>query len=416
MSLFMNDLVESISMIDIVADIPAYTYRRLKELGSSQGYVTYDDVLQLFPDAAQDVDYLDQIFSVIANAGIIYNEEDSLNDTTDQGSTNVSQVAVDSRRPIYKEDEPLSKVDPDDLIGLYFCEAARSPLLTFEEEIDLAKRIELGLRARKELSEINIRSAKRQEELILLVDDGWTAENYLITANSRLVISIAKKYIHRGVPFLDLIQEGNIGLMRAAKRYDYKRGYKFSTYATWWIRQAVTRALADQSRTIRLPVNMNDQVAKMFRMQNKLKQELGRDPGVSELAVAIGVDSEKIEQMFKYAQYPLSLDMPDSIDDDSVLGDYIEDQDSPDPDELTTLSLLSQHLEQILELLPAREAQILKLRYGLSNGETHTLQQVGLKIGVSRERIRQIESQAIRRLRQPTIQNQLRSYLSQPQS
>ena len=416
MSLFMNELVESISMIDVVADIPAYTYRRLKELGSSQGYVTYDDVLQLFPDAAQDVDYLDQIFSVIANAGIIYNEEDSLNDTTDQGSTNVSQVAVDSRRPIYKEDEPLSKVDPDDLIGLYFCEAARSPLLTFEEEIDLAKRIELGLRARKELSEINIRSAKRQEELILLVDDGWTAENYLITANSRLVISIAKKYIHRGVPFLDLIQEGNIGLMRAAKRYDYKRGYKFSTYATWWIRQAVTRALADQSRTIRLPVNMNDQVAKMFRMQNKLKQELGRDPGVSELAVAIGVDSEKIEQMLKYAQFPLSLDMPDSIDDDSVLGDYIEDQDSPDPDELTTLSLLSQHLEQILELLPAREAQILKLRYGLSNGETHTLQQVGLKIGVSRERIRQIESQAIRRLRQPTIQNQLRSYLSQPQS
>ncbi len=416
MSLFMNELVESISMIDIVTDIPAYSFRRLKELGGRQGYVTYDDVLQLFPDAAQDVDYLDQIFSVIANAGIIYNEEDSLNDITDQDSTNEAQVAVDGRRPVYKEDDPLSKVDPDDLIGLYFCEAARSPLLTFEEEIDLAKRIELGLRARKELSEIKIRSAKRQEELVLLVDDGWTAENYLITANSRLVISIAKKYVHRGVPFLDLIQEGNIGLMRAVKRYDYKRGYKFSTYATWWIRQAVTRALADQSRTIRLPVNMNDQVAKMFRVQNHLKQELGRDPGVPELAAAIGVDSEKIEQMLKYAQFPLSLDMPDSFDDDSVLGDYIEDQDSPDPDELTTFSLLSQHLDQILELLPAREAQILKLRYGLSNGETHTLQQVGLKIGVSHERIRQIESQAIRRLRQPTIQNQLRSYLSQPQS
>jgi len=416
MSLFMNELVESISMIDVVADIPAYTYRRLKELGSTQGYVTYDDVLHLFPDAAQDVDYLDQIFSVIANAGITYNEEDSLNEIADQASTNEAQVAVDGSRPVYKEDDTLSKVDPDDLIGLYFCEAARSPLLTFEEEIDLAKRIELGLRARKELSEIKIRSAKRQEELVLLVDDGWTAENYLITANSRLVISIAKKYVNRGVPFLDLIQEGNIGLMRAAKRYDYKRGYKFSTYATWWIRQAVTRALADQSRTIRLPVNLNDQVAKMFRMQNKLKQELGRDPAVPELAAAIGVDSEKIEQMLKYAQFPLSLDMPDSIDDDSVLGDYIEDQDSPDPDELTTYSLLSQHLEQILELLPAREAQILKLRYGLSNGETHTLQQVGLKIGVSRERIRQIESQAIRRLRQPMIQNQLRSYLSQPQS
>jgi RNA polymerase primary sigma factor len=416
MSLFMNELVESISMIDIVTDIPAYSLRRLKDLESRQGYVTYDDVLQQFPDAAQDVDYLDQIFSAIANAGIIYNEEDSPNDITDQGSTDEAKPAVDARRQVYKEDDPLSKVDPDDLLGLYFCEAARSPLLTFEEEIDLAKRIELSVRARRELSEIKIRSAKRHEELILLVDDGWAAENYLITANSRLVISIAKKYIHRGVPFLDLIQEGNIGLMRAVKRYDYKRGYKFSTYATWWIRQAVTRALADQSRTIRLPVNMNDQVARMFRMQNKLKQELGRDPGVPELAAAIGVDSEKIEQMLKYAQFPLSLDMPDSIDDDSVLGDYIEDQDSPDPDELTTLSLLSQHLEQILELLPAREAQILKLRYGLSNGETHTLQQVGLKIGVSRERIRQIESQAIRRLRQPTIQNKLRSYLSQTQT
>jgi RNA polymerase primary sigma factor len=226
------------------------------------------------------------------------------------------------------------------------------------------------------------------------------------------VISIAKKYTNRGVPFLDLIQEGNIGLMRAAKRYDYRRGYKFGTYATWWIRQAVGRALADQSRTIRLPVHINDQVSKMFRMQQQLSQQMGREPEVSEIAEAMGVSSEKIQQLFKDARFPLSLDMPMSVEGDSVLGDYLEDHESPDPGEVATLSLLAQQLDQALALLPPREAQILKLRYGLANGEVHTLREVGLKIGVTRERIRQIEAKAISRLRSPVIQNKLRSYLS----
>jgi RNA polymerase primary sigma factor len=282
--------------------------------------------------------------------------------------------------------------------------------------VDLAKRIERGMLAREEISGIKIKSTKRHEELLQLIDDGWTAGDHLITANSRLVISIAKKYNHRGLPFLDLIQEGNIGLMRATKRFDYKRGYKFSTYATWWIRQAITRALADKSRTIRLPVHRSDQLSKMFRMQHQLRQQLGRDPRVAEIAKAMDLTSEKIQQMSKDAQYPLSLEMPNSFEDDSVLGDYIEDKESPDPDEVATLSLLGQQIDQILEMLPPREVQILKLRFGLSNGETHTLREVGLKIGVSRERIRQIEAQAIRRLRQPEIQHKLRSYLSQPQS
>jgi len=284
-------------------------------------------------------------------------------------------------------------------------------LLTLDQEVGLAKRIEQGSLARQEISNNKNNSIKRQEELLFLVDDGWVALDHLITANSRLVISIAKKYTHRGVPFLDLIQEGNIGLMRAAKKYDYKRGYKFSTYATWWIRQAVTRALADQCRTIRLPVHRSDQLSKMFRIQYQLQQQLGRNPNISETAEAMGVTTEKIEGISKDALYPLSLDMPTSTDGDLVLSDYIEDRESPDPEEVATLSLLRQHLDQVLELLPLREAQILKLRFGLLNGETHTLQEVGLKIGVSRERIRQIEAQAMDRLRQPEVQDKLRSYL-----
>jgi len=411
----MNGLIENILLIDFDVDNPINSFSRLKELGTKQGYVTYDDILRLFPEAEQDVDYLDQIYLAIRNAGITFVEDDSSNDAPNDDSAEEDEFESFDSRTRIENDNHLSHVEPDNLVGLYFWEATRCPLLTLDEEVDLAKRIERGLLAREEITDTQIKSTKRHKELLLLIDDSWTAVDHLITANSRLVISIAKKYTHRGVPFLDLIQEGNIGLMRAAKRFDYKRGYKFSTYATWWIRQAVTRALADQSRTIRLPVHMSDQLSRMFRMKHQLKQQLGRDPGIAEIAEAMGVTSEKIQQMSKDAQYPLSLDTPVSVEGESVLGDYIEDQESPDPDEVTTLSLLRQHIDQILEILPPREVQILKLRFGLSNGETHTLREVGLKIGVSRERIRQIEAQAIRRLRQPEIQHKLRSYLSQLQ-
>jgi RNA polymerase primary sigma factor len=354
---------------------------------------------------------MDQIYVSMHNAGILFIEEKSDNDTS-AGDTTVDEVKNPyDIRAKSNEENYLSNVEPDNLVGLYINEATRHPLLTFDEEVDLAKRIEQGLLARKEISDLRIKSAKRLGELQLLIEDSWTAVDCLIKSNSRLVISIAKKYSNRGVPFLDLIQEGNIGLMRATKRYNYRRGYKFGTYATWWIRQAVGRALAEQSRTIRLPVHINDQLSKMFRVQNQFLQQMGREPEVSELAEAMGVSSEKIQQLFKNARIPLSLDMPMSVEGDGVLGDFIEDHESPDPGEVATLSLLAQHLDQALALLPPREAQILKLRYGLTNGEAHTLREVGLKIGVSRERIRQIEAKAISRLRHPAIQNKLRSYL-----
>jgi len=407
----MNKSVENKLQIDFDVESPIPSIARLKELGTEQGYVTYDDILRSFPEVEEDFDFLDKIFEVIRKAGILLIESDSPNDVPNKASTVPDEEEANDSRIKYREDNLLSNIDSDDLVGLYFCEAARSLLLTFDEEVDLAKRIERGKYAREEISDIKNKSVKRHEELLLIIHDGNNAVNHLATANSRLVISIAKRYTQRGVPFIDLIQEGNIGLLRAIKRFDYRRGFKFSTYATWWIRQAVSRALADQSRTIRLPVHRSDSLSKMFRMQHQLRQKMGRDPRIAEIAEAIGVTPEKIQQMYKDAQFPLSLAMPTSFEGDSVLGDFIEDQVTPDPDEVTTSSLLRQHLEQTLDMLPPREAQILKLRFGLSNGETHTLQEVGLKIGVTRERIRQIEAQAFRRLRHPDLQQKLRSYL-----
>jgi len=412
----MNRSVENKLQIDFDVENPIPSIARLKELGTEQGYVTYDDILSLFPEVEEDIDFLDQIYAAIHNAGILLVESNNPNVAPNKVSADADEDEANGSRTEYREDNLLSNIETDDLVGLYFCEAARSLLLTFEEEVDLAKRIERGILARQEISDIKIKSDKRHEELLLIIDDGYNAVNHLAIANSRLVISIAKRYTQRGVPFIDLIQEGNIGLIRAIKRFDYKRGYKFSTYATWWIRQAVSRALADQSRTIRLPVHRSDSLSKMYRMQHQLRQKMGRDPSITEIAEAIGVTPEKIQQMYKDAQIPLSLDMPTSFEGDSVLGDFIEDQVTPDPDEVTTSSLLRQHLEQTLDRLPPREAQILKLRFGLSNGETHTLQEVGLKIGVTRERIRQIEVQAFRRLRHPDLQHKLRSYLGSYQT
>jgi len=226
-----------------------------------------------------------------------------------------------------------------------------------------------------------------------------------------LVISVAKKYIGRGVPFLDLIQEGNIGLMRAAKKFDYKRGFKFSTYATWWIRQAVTRAIADQGRTIRVPVHMGDQISRLRRVQNQLKQRYAREPTMQELAEFLDVPLKKVEEMLKASRRPLSLEMPIDDEGESMLGDFIEDSDSPAPDDTASHNLLKEQLDAVLGTLPPREVRVLQLRYGLLDGKTCTLEEVGRKMGVTRERVRQIEAQALRRLRHPGVAITLREYL-----
>ncbi len=383
---------------------------RLIQIGRKQSYVTINDILEFFPDAEQDVEQLEEAFSGLIAAGIPYIEDADLLIEPSDEDLKETEKEEEEEEGITKDD--LANIDTDDTIGLYLKEVSRVPLLTATEEVELAQRIESGRMAREELARGNV-SSRRRIELRYLIEDGWAAREHLITANSRLVISVAKKYMGRGVPFLDLIQEGNIGLIRATKKFEYRRGHKFSTYATWWIRQAVTRAIADQGRTIRVPVHMGDQINKLLRIQHQLTQRLGREPSVEELAETLEVTPKKVENMIQVARRPLSLETPTDDEEDSMLGDFIEDDEAPPPDDTATYNLLKEHLVTVLDSLPPREVRILQLRYGLLDGQSYTLEEVGRKMGVTRERVRQIEAQALSRLRHPSIKRRLRDYLGE---
>ncbi len=299
--------------------------------------------------------------------------------------------------------------DSGDSIAQYLSNVGRVPLLTMQDEVDLAKKIERGNKASGKLAGDNV-GAKRRRELLQEVQDGMAAFEHLILANSRLVISVARKYRGRGVPFTDLIQEGHIGLMRAAKKFDWRRGLKFSTYATWWIRQAVTRSISDQSRTIRLPVYMGEQITKLRHAATQLTQTLGRDPTLDELAEKLEVPVARVEELLKAMEQPLSLEKPMDEENDRELGDLIPDEDGPDPEAWARENLLGADLRSALEELPPREREALELRYGLKNGETHTLEAIGQQLGVTRERARQLEAQALRRLRHPSQRGRLLGY------
>jgi RNA polymerase primary sigma factor len=385
-----------------------YPIANLIELGREKGYVTLDDISSILPESERSITQLEEIFAALLSASISYIEDDKSPEPSDD-DLDIEDDEKDIEFVIEQEDY-LANVETKDTVGLYLKEAGRVPLLTPEEEVDITIRMEQGLVARERLTTEKL-SEQEREKLQDLIEDGWAAREHLIRANARLVISVAKKYMGRGVPFLDLIQEGNIGLMRAAKKFDHNRGYKFSTYATWWIRQAVTRAIADQGRTIRIPVHMGDQVSRMLRTQHQLKQKLSRDPSIEEMAEALDVPYKKVEEMIKLARYPLSLQMPIGDEEDDTLGDFIEDDSIPTPDTTAANNLLHEHLESVLDMLPPREARILQLRYGLVDGQYLTLNEVGRKMGVTRERVRQIEAQALRRLRTPSIQRALRPYL-----
>jgi len=377
----------------------------LLALGYERGHITYEDILRVFPEAEEDVDRLDEIIGALMESGITVGGVDG------KSSDRYIEIEEDEEDGEKAAEDIYRAIEVDDTIGLYLKEIGKVALLTAEEEVSLAMRMETGKKAQLRLNNGKYHSEEKRWELERHIDDGIAAREHLIRANSRLVISVAKKYIGRGVPFLDLIQEGNIGLIRASNKFDYRRGHKFSTYATWWIRQAVTRAIADQSRTIRVPVHMGDQINKMLRISHQLTQQLGRGPTPEELAAEMEIPVRKVEQMLDVARRPLSLEMPTDDEEESTLGDFVEDTESPAPPDEVSTTMLRDLLLEILVDLPPREVKILQMRYGLLDGQTYTLEEVGKKLGVTRERVRQIEAQALSRLRHPAHARRLRDFL-----
>jgi RNA polymerase primary sigma factor len=295
---------------------------------------------------------------------------------------------------------------------LYLKEMSTVPLLNMQQEVDLAKRIEAAKKARRQLNKLNGSTpADKHAAYDATIEDGRLAREHLIKANTRLVVSIAKKYMGRGVPFLDLIQEGNLGLMKGVAKFDYRLGFRFSTYATWWIRQTITRSIADQGRTIRVPVHMIDRIRLLYKTAHTLEQTLGHPPNVEDLAEAMNEDIDKVDWMLRVSWLPLSLESPVGDEEDSELGMFVEDESSPSPSQAAYRNMMEQKVNEVLSTLSPREARILRLRFGLENGRAYTLEEVGEKFGLTRERIRQIEGKALRRLRHPKRARQLREYL-----
>ena len=376
----------------------------LLEKASVQGYLTTDDLLEVSPEAGEDSECLSVIMLALRHRGI---------DVVDAEEEPASADAL-----VFPELADWSGLDTsseesgNDTIGMYLKEMSRVPLLKVDEEYELAIRIEDGLKARAELlCTAGRKRTLEQQRLEALVQDGLLARDHLIKANTRLVVSIAKRHVGRGVAFLDLIQEGNLGLMKAVEKFDIHKGFRFSTYATWWIRQSITRAIADQARTIRVPVHMTDRIRQMYKATHELEQRLGRVPTPEELAAELGLDSQKVQWIMKVSWLPLSLESPVGDDDESELGMFIEDELSPTPIQSVYESMLKEKIDEVLGTLTPREARVLRLRFGLDTGTPFTLEEVGEKFGLTRERIRQIEGKALRRLRHPRRARQLKEYL-----
>ena len=386
----------------------------LMEKAELQGYLLTDEILEAMPDGSELADRMEEIVLHFQEAGI---------DVYDAKAAPDDHVMLDELEMEFDEDDEelvdlfgdddvdVAVVGSDDTVGLYLKEMTRVPLLSCAEELRIAKQIVKGRAALQQLSQ-NVKSRQRRERLQSQVQQGVEAREHLIKANTRLVVSIAKRYMGQGVPFLDLIQEGNLGLMKAVEKYDYKRGFRFSTYATWWIRQTITRAIADQARTIRLPVYMSDRLRRLYQVARQIEQTNGQQATAEEIADELNVDTRKVQWMLKASWQPLSLEQPVGEEDDNELASFIEDDTTPSPAQIAYNNMLRDKVEEVLSTLSPREANILRLRFGLVNGRAYTLKEVGQKFGLTRERIRQIESQALRRLRHPCRSRQLRDYLS----
>jgi RNA polymerase primary sigma factor len=380
--------------------------RLLLEKAAVQGFLTTDDLLEVSPEVGEDSERLSVIMLALRNRGVDVVDPELLE------SPSAEAMILPGLEPWFETEPVENEASSDDSVGMYLKEMSRVPLLKADEEFEIALRIENGRKAKIELLRIpNRRRILERQRLEALVQDGILAREHIIKANTRLVVSIAKRYMGRGVPFLDLIQEGNLGLMKAVEKYDVHKGFRFSTYATWWIRQTVTRAIADQARTIRVPVHMNDRIRRTYKATHDLEQRLGRVPTLEELAMELDLDLIKLQWILQVSWLPLSLESPVGDDEESELGMFIEDELTPTPIQTVYNNMLREKIDEVLATLTPREARILRLRFGLDTGIPYTLEEVGEKFGLTRERIRQIEGKALRRLRHPRRARQLKEYL-----
>lgn len=375
--------------------------RELIEKGKKKGVLTFKEISDAFEDIEVTPEEIERLYDIF--------EKESI-ELVEDLDKELEEIEVSK-----EELEDLSVpegINIDDHVKMYLKEIGKVNLLTPEEELSLAKRMADGETAKEQLEEIGEEiDEDTKKQIDLLIADGEKAKKSLAEANLRLVVSIAKRYVGRGMLFLDLIQEGNLGLIKAVDKFDYTKGYKFSTYATWWIRQAITRAIADQARTIRIPVHMVETINKLVRVSRQLVQELGREPTPEELAKELNMPVDKVREISKISQEPVSLETPIGEEEDSHLGDFIPDEDAPAPSEAASFVLLKEQLGAVLETLSEREAKVLRLRFGLDDGRARTLEEVGKEFDVTRERIRQIEAKALRKLRYPSRSKKLKDFL-----
>ena len=376
----------------------------LIDKGRDQGYLLSDEVVAAFPNAEEHLDILEDFYSSLVAEGIEVLDQVPAKQLPRARELPAERHAAE--RAAYED----AQSGIGDSVRLYLQEIGETDLLTMQEEVWLAKRMERGKIAEETL-QLGIYTAEDRSALEADKLDGELARAHLIRANLRLVVSVAKKYVGRGLSFLDLIQEGNIGLMKATDKFDYKRGYKFSTYATWWIRQAITRAISDQSRTIRLPVHVSETINRVKKTGHRLQQILEREPTQEEIARAMDVSDDKVRQVLDVSRHPVSLEAPVGQDGDAFLGDFIEDDSMPHPLEMAAQELLKSQIGDALSKLTERERKIIVLRFGLEDGRFRTLEEVGREFGITRERIRQIEAKALRKLRHPSYSRKLRGYL-----
>ena len=406
----------------VVAGLPAAAILQSNEKvmdlfarGKKRGRLDSGEMMEVLDDLDLDSDQMEKIYDSLEALSIeIGSEEDILPELPDDLEPPIDEIAEIEEEELVDPNTLVDSFSIDDPVRMYLKEIGKVPLLAPDEEIELAQKMSAGNLAKEQLEEAEegSLSPEDQAELKKLAKAGDAAKQKLAEANLRLVVSIAKRYVGRGMLFLDLIQEGNLGLIKAVEKFDYTKGYKFSTYATWWIRQAITRAIADQARTIRIPVHMVETINKVIRVSRQLLQELGHDPSPDEIAEEMNMPVEKVREILKIAQEPVSLETPIGEEEDSHLGDFIEDDTASEPSEAASFTLLKEQLMDVLSTLTPREEKVLKLRFGIEDGRTRTLEEVGKEFNVTRERIRQIEAKALRKLRHPSRSKKLKDFLN----